>query len=422
MCVCFGFDMFAFACARRKCVAFPLAFAFFIAPYLIACVRSNWAQYGVGGGSAFSRKADFAQEKGDLAGGAAGGGATKLSQEELDAQQRAEEEALREAREKELAELQASLDALLSSLKQMESEVDANLALARRLEADVLAGEERNKQLENAYKVKNRVLELLPNAEENMKKLQQMADDASQRLMTLGMEWEQHRAPLVAKYRRKKQLMLERKDDIAVKVEQIKRMRAEMKEKVAEVREKDELYKQLVDEFNKLPQSINRQVYVKRIMDIVKSLEKQKVDINNILDDVKKIQREINSKSDSAKRSFDVADEVVFQVAKQKKDPTATQVYKHIVDLRNGFEDIISRLEEAGKSSTEARELQQRIETLEARNTNLNMSRVAADLEQVRKENKELADQLRARGGVLQAAPGEGGAAGAAGEDEEEKN
>lgn len=66
-------------------------------------------------------------------------------------------------------------------------------------------------------------------------------------------------------------------NDVGIKVDQIKRMRAEMKEKSQDLREKDALYKQVLEELNKMPKSINRQVYVRRIMDIVKNLDKQKV-------------------------------------------------------------------------------------------------------------------------------------------------
>ena len=40
-----------------------------------------------------------------------------------------------------------------------------------------------------------------------------------------AQEWETHRAPLVAKYRRAKQQLQERKSEVGAKVEQIKRMR-----------------------------------------------------------------------------------------------------------------------------------------------------------------------------------------------------
>jgi predicted ribonuclease YlaK len=115
---------------------------------------------------------------------------------------------------------------------------------------------------------------------------------------------------------------------------------------------------QVLDELNKLPKSINRQVYVNRIMDIVKNLEKQKADIQKVLTavclpasvvacsillisftgqilvDVRRVQKDINSTSETSKRSFAVADEVVYQAAKTKKDPFSTQAYKNVIALR----------------------------------------------------------------------------------------
>ena len=50
----------------------------------------------------------------------------------------------------------------------------------------------------------------------------------------------------------------------------------EMKDMVVDIREKDHLFKQVSDELEKLPKTINRQAYIRRIMDIVRNLEKQK--------------------------------------------------------------------------------------------------------------------------------------------------
>ena len=71
-------------------------------------------------------------------------------------------------------------------------------------------------------------------------------------------------------------------------------------------------------------------------------------------------------------------------------------MYRHIVSLRAGFGDIVDKVEEGGRKGNKVRELEQEIETLEARNTNLNLERVTEDLTQVQKENKELKDKLRA--------------------------
>jgi len=130
-------------------------------------------------------------------------------------------------------------------------------------------------------------------------------------------------------------------------------------------------------------------------MEIVKNLEKQKLVISKVLQDVHQVQKDINSLSQKAKRSFDVVDEIVFQAAKDKKDPTATQTYRNVVDMRDAFVDLVKGVEEVGKLKNETRDISSSIQALEARNTNQNMDQVQKDLKQVQEENKKLASQIK---------------------------
>ena len=61
--------------------------------------------------------------------------------------------------------------------------------------------------LEKTYKVKKKTLDLLPEAEANIEKLRAIAANSTKNLMTLAEQWETYRAPLVKKYRRRKQLL-----------------------------------------------------------------------------------------------------------------------------------------------------------------------------------------------------------------------
>jgi len=237
-------------------------------------------------------------------------------------------------------------------------------------------------------------LRLLPEAAKNLEELRKMSQAAAEKLMNLGKEWEQHRAPLVAKFRRQKQLLVERKDEVGTKVGLIQQMRKDMKEKLNDLRDKEKIYQQVLDELNKLPKSINRQVYVDRIMDVVKNLERQKVDIKKILEDVRRVQKDINATSETSKRSFAVADEVVYQAA-AKKDAFAIQSYKNVVTLREGFDQLVASVEDTGKHKNETREMGARIDVIESRNTALNMERVEKDLDQVKKENKAMVGKLK---------------------------
>ena len=55
--------------------------------------------------------------------------------------------------------------------------------------------------------------------------MQKISAASAERLLKLGQEWEAHRVPLVAKYRRAKQLLQERKEGINKKVAEIRRFR-----------------------------------------------------------------------------------------------------------------------------------------------------------------------------------------------------
>mmetsp|Transcript_28759 Transcript_28759/g.50594 ORF Transcript_28759/g.50594 Transcript_28759/m.50594 type:complete len:297 (+) Transcript_28759:250-1140(+) len=263
---------------------------------------------------------------------------------------------------------------------------------ARQIDGDVNSNEQEVKDLIEKYTLKKRTLKLLPDAETNLQKLKQICDDSEERILQMSDQWEKFRGPQIEKYRRQKQLLSDRKNEVRKKVDIIRRMRTEMKQMVQDVRRKDEQYKQLVAELNKLPKSINRQVYVRRIMDIMKNLDKQKQQIKNILNDVRGVQRDINTVSDTSGRSFQITEKVVFEAAKSDsgKNSTGIKAYESLAKLREGFEHLVKIVEDTGKTRNEIRAYESQIDGLEAQNTGLNMQRVADDLKQIKVENKQL--------------------------------
>ena len=62
---------------------------------------------------------------------------------------------------------------------------------------------------ENAkeYEVRRKALDLLPNSEENITKLEEMMETATQRLIALSTKWEKHRQPLINRYRESRKNM-----------------------------------------------------------------------------------------------------------------------------------------------------------------------------------------------------------------------
>ncbi len=104
--------------------------------------------------------------------------------------------------------------------------------------------------------------------------------------------------PLVEEIRTTKDSVAKRKADMKYKLDRIKQMREEMKRLAVEIREKDELVKQLMEELSKLPKQVQRTGYTRRIMDIMRNIEKQQVTISGILKDTRETQKEINTASE----------------------------------------------------------------------------------------------------------------------------
>lgn len=106
--------------------------------------------------------------------------------------------------------------------------------------------------LTKQYKIKKRTMDLLPNAEENIAKLQEIATESSNRLVELALDWEKYRVPLIEQYRKYKADLASGKDQTKMLYEEIKEMRQEMKSIVEDVRNKDERLRELFEVFSKV--------------------------------------------------------------------------------------------------------------------------------------------------------------------------
>lgn len=110
-----------------------------------------------------------------------------LSKEELDAKAREEQEALMKARAEELAAMQAELDRLAAEARARERGAEQALHAGRQLEGELAGAEAKVKELETSYRVRRRVLDLLPDAAENTAKLQKVGLSPDPRLVSASI-------------------------------------------------------------------------------------------------------------------------------------------------------------------------------------------------------------------------------------------
>ena len=148
---------------------------------------------------------------------------------------------------------------------------------------------------------------------------------------------------------------------------------------------------------SKLPKNINRALYTHRIMDIITSIGKQNKDIDKITNDIRDIQKQINSATMTLQRSDIIAEEMVYGAANQVKvDKPTVATYRLLKDLRTKFDTLNGVISKIGANERQSRELEVRIDQEMQRVSLNNFQKVKEDLEMIKQENALLVKQLKA--------------------------
>lgn len=303
------------------------------------------------------------------------------------------EEEIQQQREAEVEKLKSELGDLTSQLDNLDLEVKKFTASIQQMEEAIASQNQANKEKEDGFMVKKRTLDLLPDAENNIAKLQSVVDSSAQRLITLANQWEKHRAPLIEQFRTLKDLSAKSESEAQKKLEEIKEFRKKMKEVADEARNKEDSQKQLQAEYERMTKDVNRSAYTKRIMEIVANIKKQKKEIDKVLVDTRVVQKEINQLAGKLDRQFTVTDELVFRDA--KKDESVKKAYKYLARLHENFEVLIKTVEETGGIMREIREHEDQIETESNKKVLANLEKITADYQQMKKENASLIAKVK---------------------------
>jgi len=291
--------------------------------------------------TAFQNATEFAQEK--VA--ATAEAAAIAAEAEADKEEEAKKKRLK--RESDLNEMEERMRTIMSDINILNKTKESNIAKSKALGNQVQTQLRLKKELEAEYKLKKKTLDLLPNAEANIEKLKSICDESGSRLLELATEWEKHRVPLIEAIRDIKQGMGRRKGECKWKVGEIKRMRDEMRSMAVSIREAEERHKLLLVELEKMPKNINRAVYTYRILDIIKQIGKQKIEIGRIIDDIRQVQKETNAVAQTLQRQENVTDDHVYKAAKDNQVATNgtsayVQSYKLLTKVRERFDDMVS--------------------------------------------------------------------------------
>jgi hypothetical protein len=317
------------------------------------------------------------------------------------------EEELVERRAEEVSSLEQVMSELLAEAARLAADAEA-----AREAADELAGRRGAEEAELAQAradlaLKRKTHELLPEADFHIKRLKQESGERGAKLVALAEKYERVRGPLVARYR----ALLAQAGDLhrrnAQRLERVRATRALSDNLAASVADADERYRSLVDKYKSLPKEARRGAYTRRILDIVRQLKKQKVEIDKVLLSIRDLQKEINTISGTLRRTFAVAQDTVFADARgseagARATEAAVRIYRQLALLSDDFEQLGRTIEEAGQTRNAALSLESKIQSLQQRTEAYDLEQMSADLAQISGENETLAKKVqRAEIGVV---------------------
>uniref|UniRef100_UPI00398E5BBC coiled-coil domain-containing protein 22 n=1 Tax=Pristiophorus japonicus TaxID=55135 RepID=UPI00398E5BBC len=268
---------------------------------------------------------------------------------------RESEEDIQAQQEQEVRSFQQQLDELNGRFEQVTEDMKHLMVSISQVGEEVRLAELTADKKEELIKVKRRTLELLPDAENNLVKLQGVIESSAQRIVNLASQWEKHRVPLIEEHRRLKEVVDNRELESSRKLVEIKTVHEKIRQSADEAKKKEGMYKQLLTEYESLPKEVARSAYTHRILEIVGNIKKQKEEIIKILCDTKDLQKEINGLTGKLERTFVVTDELVFKDA--KRDEAVRKAYKYLAALHENCSHLIQTIEDTGTIMREVRDL-----------------------------------------------------------------
>ncbi|XP_077645797.1 coiled-coil domain-containing protein 22 [Lonchura striata] len=285
-----------------------------------------------------------------------------------------------------LARLEAELEGSRGRLR------GAQLSLSQ-VEAEVCQGRGALGGRQDALRLRARALELLPDAQNNLAKLQLLLESSSRRIVGLAGQWERHRGPLLAEYRQLRALRDSAQRESSRRLAETRALLRRSRAAAEEARRKESLHGQLVAELAALPRDVSRSVYTQRILEIVGNIRKQKEEIGKILEDTRALQKEINALVGKLERTFSVTDELLFKDA--KRDEVVRKAYKYLAALHENCAQLIRTIEDTGTIQREIRDLEEQIEGEASAKLPASLERILSDCRALREENALLAARAR---------------------------
>lgn len=314
-------------------------------------------------------------------------------EQEVSKEEEESEEEKQKKHDTEIESLRNELNELSLKAQNCQAEIKQMVTQKEKVDEKATDSETLTKELEDAYRVKKRTFDLLPDADSNIEKLVQLVENSNTKLINLNEQWEKHRIPLANKYEELKNQNTLKTSQVETFAEQIRSLREKMKTATDEIKSKEELHKQLIAEYESMSKDVNRSAYTRRILEIVGNIKKQKDQIATVLTDTKELQKDINFLTGKLERQYIVTDELVFKDA--KKDEFSKKAYKLLAGLHESFSTLVETIEDTGLIMREIRDLEEQLDKIIEVEIDANLERIGEDLRAIKQENNAMIASIK---------------------------
>ena len=161
-----------------------------------------------------------------------------------------------------------------------------------------------------------KVLDLVPSGEENIKKLREIIAKKKSKMVGFQDQWETH-----------KQSLLEDQMKFKAEIEKLKLQKNSVKVQDNSLEGQIENTKKQIEKQNLSIAKLQKQLenspkeylpraeYTKKIMDILNNVSKQKKETTKVIEEIRFIQKDINSLEGKLSRTYADADHILFEVS-----------------------------------------------------------------------------------------------------------
>lgn len=212
-----------------------------------------------------------------------------------------------------------AIDLLADSISGLKQKIEEEEVLYRQLTSDLADHRKaievdgsKVEQLKQQNKFKSRIALLLDEPEESKAKLLYSLQAGDNKRKLLNDKFESHKQSLEAQLGELQSANSGKVQKSEVKIEEKQKLKLKTQTFQEDLKNKIQLLNQLKTSLAQTRKAADRSQYTSRIFDIIKSIEKQNIDIAGIIKETKSVQKAINSATGQNQRQFTVTEDIIW--------------------------------------------------------------------------------------------------------------